>query len=269
MSDHYYTQAGEPRHLVEKANGNGLRPTTLRDAKKELLVPSFSTINGIRNKYQLNRWITKKAIEASYGFNPAQFDGAEDYARAVMEFFDETAGDRTGSDEGSAIHAAIESLGKGQDCDPAYHAHARAALDHVRHLFPQVKDWRHEFTFANSMGFGGMVDMHSPSTGILVDFKTKDFLLDIDGNPTREDGRKYRLDYDQYIQLAAYQRGLGLPGNLAANVFVSRLDPGVVCHRVWDMDELAKGWDIFTLQFRLWTLVNDYDPSFMPEEEAA
>lgn len=266
-SQHWYRRDGTPCHWQDKADGSGQRATTLRDARKLGLVPSFSTVDSIRSKYQLNRWIVTQALIAARGIDPEPYEDAEEYAQRVQAHLDETAGQRLGSDEGTAIHDSIESVCKGGDPTPGYESHTEAALNEVASLFPDVEDWVSEKTFANPMGFGGMCDLHSPSTGILVDFKTKDFELDADGQPVRPDtGKKYRLDYDQYIQIATYQRGLMLPANVGANVFVSRCQPGAVTSRVWSLDELAKGWDMFQHEFGLWVLDKQYDPSYSPTD---
>lgn len=263
-SQHWYTRAGQPRHWVEKADGSGLRATTLRDARKENLVPSFSTVDSIRSKFQLNRYLIREAIRETLNLPPIfegcrTYESPDEYVDTVMAHLDETKGERTGSDMGTEIHDSIESVAKGGEPTTGYEEHTEAALNEVARLFPDVTDWISERTFANPMGFGGMVDLHSPSTGICVDFKTKG------GDLER------KMDYDQYIQLATYQRGLMLPSNACANVFVSRTHPGIVSSHVWDLDILAKGWNMFQYEFGLWCLDKDYDPSWIPgeEEEAA
>ena len=51
-SGHWYTQEGEPMYTIIGANGKE-RNTTLRDAKKENLVPSVTTILGMIAKPSL------------------------------------------------------------------------------------------------------------------------------------------------------------------------------------------------------------------------
>lgn len=256
-SQHWYDRAGRPCHFQEKADGSGLRATTLRDARKLELVPSFSTVDSIRNKYQLNRYLIKDALEFSRSGCVVYAGDPGEWADGVMRLWDEAKGQRTGSDMGTEIHDSIESVCKGGEPTPGYEEHTEAALNEVAALFPDVTDWISERTFANPMGFGGMVDLHSPSTGICVDFKTKDGDLD------------RKLAYDQFIQLATYQRGLMLPAAPCANVFVSRTHPGVVSSHVWDLDTLARGWEMFTHEFGLWVLDKGYDPSFVSGEQEA
>lgn len=256
-SQHWYRCDGSPCHWVDKADGSGLRATTLRDARKLGLVPSFSTVDNIRNKFSLNRFLVREAVKAAFKFRHCEHDYPDDFADTVIAHLDETKGQRTGSDMGTEIHDSIESVCKGEEPTPGYEEHTEAALNEVSRLFPDVEDWVSEKTFANPMGFGGMVDLHSPSTGICVDFKTKDGELD------------RKLAYDQFIQLSAYQRGLILPAAPCANVFVSRTHPGVVSSHVWDLDTLHKGWDMFQHEFGLWVLDKGYDPSFVPGEQEA
>lgn len=260
MGEHWYKRTGEPCHMVERSDGGSLRATTLADARKLNLVPSFSTVDSIRNKYQLNRYLIREAVANSWDF-PGEFDTCYEFADAVMAHLDETKGERTGSDMGTEIHDSIESVCKGGEPTPGYEEHTEAALNEVVRLFPDVEDWVSECTFANNpLGYGGMADLHSPSTGVVVDIKTKDFEL-MDGVVVRPDTTKpYRLDYDQFYQLAAYGRGLLLPPAPAANVFVSRVRPGAVTSRVWTVEELDEGWDVFDAELALWRLVKGYDP---------
>jgi hypothetical protein len=119
-------------------------------------------------------------------------------------------------------------------------------------LFPGVTDWIAEKSFAHDDGYGGKVDLHSPSTGIVVDYKGKDGDF--------SDGKK--LAYDQHWQLGGYRRGLSLPrGNVAANLFVSRTHPGKVAHHVWTAKDVDDGEDVFLAALSLWKRLRNYDPA--------
>ena len=81
-----------------------------------------------------------------------------------------------------------------------YRPHAEAIETEIARLFPDVHDWVIEKSFYHPLGFGGRVDRHSPSTGIVIDLKGKDGPLD----------EKVVAYVEQQTQLAAYQVGLGL-----------------------------------------------------------
>ena len=136
---------------------------------------------------------------------------------------------------------------------------AIARFGQLIEAFPGVDDWIAEASFAHPSGYGGKVDLHSPSTGIVVDWKGKDGDF--------SDGKK--LAYDQHWQLAAYQDGLRLPRNVCANGFVSRTHPGAVRIHVWTRDEVEQGSQVFLQALALWKAIKGFDPSFSTKEGAA
>jgi hypothetical protein len=141
--------------------------------------------------------------------------------------------------------------------------HAIAAQAELKRLFPHVSDWVTEKAFAHPMGYGGKCDLHSPSTGIVVDYKTKDGDF--------SDGKK--LAWDQDWQLAAYQIGLGLAGGRSgaddlsdfhpcAAIFISRTHPGRVASHTWNENDIRQGWQVFHAALQLWKLLKGYDGGF-------
>lgn len=256
---HYYDSVtGEPRYEIIGKNGRARAPYA-REAIANAWFPSVTTVQDIRMKWALVNWLQEQAVRASLevpyridGF--VEYESEDDYVRAVMRHLRETSAERTGSAAGTFIHNTIEQIYIDGYSSGPWAEHAEAAIDEVARLFPDVDDWEAEQTFAHPLGFGGKVDLHSPSTGIVVDFKTKDGELD------------RKLAYDQYIQLAGYSQGLELPANRCANVFVSRTHPGVVKGHVWDLDTLAKGWDLFRLYLRAWWLEHDAEPENVGQE---
>jgi hypothetical protein len=132
-------------------------------------------------------------------------------------------------------------------------------LQRLADLFPGVTDWVAEASFAHESGYGGKVDLHSPSTGIVCDYKGKDGDF--------SDGK--RLAYDQHYQLAAYNRGLLLPPNQCANIFFSRTHPGAVASHVWKQTDVDAGWSVFAATLELWKALKGFDSSFSREQAAA
>lgn len=280
---HFYDGVtGEPFYLDDPANavtcknGNTRQPY-VKEALAWGKVPSVTTAD-IRMKWGLVNWMQEQAVRACFGFNPNSFsvpsidNPEEEYVEVVMRHLWETKGERSGSDMGTEIHDAIESEIKGVSYPEEYKPHVEGALNEVARLFPDVGDWISERTFAHPLGYGGKTDLHSPGSGIVVDFKSFDGEVKEgrDGRPRKVfDGKTRGLVSDQNIQLAAYHQGLGLSVNVCANVFVSRTHPGVVASYVWDLDDLAKGWDKFRLMLRLWYLEHEATPSAVLEAAAA
>jgi hypothetical protein len=154
------------------------------------------------------------------------------------------------AEEGNRIHAAIEEYFKNGAYVFEYQWHVDAVLDFLSKEFPDVNDWIPEASFASPLGYGGKVDLHSPSTGIVVDFKTKDF------GP--RDNKK--LAYDQHYQLAAYQKGMGFDFSECANVFVSRTHPGHAEIHVWTKKQMIEGWQVFASALACWQAIKGYVP---------
>jgi hypothetical protein len=191
-----------------------------------------------------------------------KIDGEADAAYIARIKVDGRAGAKAAAEEGTRIHDAIEKSFVNTRVDH-YYDHVCAVHAELACMFPDVKDWVSEQSFAHPLGYGGKVDLHSPSTGIVVDFKTKDGDF--------SDGKK--LAYDQNIQLAAYQIGLLLCGGRSgadelsgfvqcANIFVSRTHPGKVASHVWGADEIAYGWEVFEKALDLWKSLNKYNGAF-------
>ena len=258
---HFYDRQGKPCYTV-----NG-RNSTIRDAKKYGWVPSVTEILGVVHKAALVNWKEEQVAKAAHKLDIVYYDEAE-YVAAVLAKARQFPVDA--ANEGTRIHDACETFVRDGHCRDEYLPHAQAAYAELRKLFPHVDDWVVEQSFGHPLGFGGKCDLHSPSTGIIVDYKTKDGDF--------SDGKK--LGWDQHWQLAAYQVGLGLastdllldspdscwdgmnniyPG---AAIFISRTHPGKVASHVWSADEMAHGWNVFAAALQMHKLLKEYDASW-------
>jgi len=256
MSEHWYDRQGKPCYEQPTQKG-GLRATNLRDARKLGLVPSVTTVLSVIDKPALGTWKVKQGILAALTL-PRQPDESEDawLARILTDSGEQA---KAAAEEGTRIHDQCERALKGLSVIEDYRPHVEGVKACLAELFPDVTDWVPEQSFAHPLGYGGKVDLHSPSTGIVVDYKGKD------GDFTG--GKK--LAYDQHWQLAAYQVGLGLPRAPCANIFVSRTHPGCVAHHVWSAEDVEQGWRVFSAALGLWTHLKGFNPTFSPPMQAA
>lgn len=247
QGEHWYKRDGRP--CYEMTGRNGLpRPVTLRDARQLGLVPSVTTVLSVVAKPQLTTWQVRQGILAALTLPRREGETDDAYLARVLDDSRQQVVDAAA--EGTRIHDAIDASFAGRWYPEKYRQHVEAARAALAEAFPWVDDWVVEQSFACSAGYGGKVDLHSPSTGIVVDWKGKDGPLD--------DGK--RLAYDQHWQLAAYQRGLGLPSAPCASGFVSRTHPGAFKLHVWTPDEIEQGWQVFEAALALWRAVRGYDP---------
>jgi hypothetical protein len=251
VSDHWYRPDGTACHTVPRSRGEGERATTLADARKLGLLPSVTTILSIVDKPQLTRWKITEALKLARVVPPEDTETPEEYAARIIErSYDETAG--AAADEGSRIHAAIEAYYAGEDVWEEYTPHVEATVKAITDAFPGVTDWVPERRVVSPLGYAGTCDLHSPSTGIIVDFKCKAVAPD----------EKKQMAFDQHRQLVAYGKAI-FPDSqplTCANVFVSRTHPGHARLHLWSDAQVTQGWAQFLAAFALWKLERGYDP---------
>lgn len=204
-SGHWYTLAGSPAYQ-QRTKGGGLRATNLGDARKLGLVPSVTTVLSVLAKPALEAWKVKQGILAALTSTREPDESDDAYIARVLA--DSKAQAIAAAEEGTRIHDACECAMKGLPFPDEYAAHVRGAMNTLAALFPGVTDWVAEASFAHPSGYGGKVDLYSPSTGIVADYKTTD----------ERAGSTKRFHWDQHYQLAAYQDGLRLPRNECANI---------------------------------------------------
>jgi hypothetical protein len=251
---HWYEKNGSPKYTVIGKNGSE-RDTTLRDARQLGLVPSVTTVLDVLNKAALVEWKVKQGILAALTLTRVTDESDEIYLARVLDDSKQQA--IQAAEEGNRIHDAIEASFKGQPVPEAYWKHVQAVHAKLKETFPNVGDWIAETSFASPLGYGGKVDLHSPSHGIVVDHKSKDMAP----------GDTKKLAYDQDWQLSAYHRGLQLPVNVCANVFVSRTVPGYVEIHVWKSEEIQEAWNVFSCSLATWKCIKGFDPSWSETEE--
>lgn len=98
-SPHFYTPSGEPRY------GAGLR-----EARKEGLYPSTTTITGIVDKYVIRAWEQSLLLDAAWEWhNETVLDLPEDEWKELV--IKEWEWNKSSAAElGTAYHAAIEEM---------------------------------------------------------------------------------------------------------------------------------------------------------------
>lgn len=240
-STHWYTRNGVPRYTIVGANGKE-RNTTLRDARKENLVPSVTTVMNVASKPALIMWLQKQVLMAALTLPRRDEEAEDDYISRIMD--DSKEQGRSAADLGTDIHAAIQSFYDGKASDK-HQDHVKATVDALKGYFGN-QAWVAERSFAHEIGFGGKCDLSAQN--LVVDIKSKEFT-----DPEKVDA------YDEHMmQLAAYRVGLGMPDARCANIFVSRNVPGLVKIVEWDQDDLKRGWEMFHALLTFWQSKNQH-----------
>lgn len=247
---HWYTHTGASMHEVTASGTGKLRPTTMRDARKLNLVPSVMTILSIIDKPGLTKWQVDQGIMAALTLGRRRGETDVDFLQRLYQDSRRQALDA--ATIGEKIHNACEHHISGEMIDEEFLPHAIAVRDEVEKHFPHITDWITEKSFAHPLGFGGRVDLSSPSTGIVIDFKGKEF----------EPGDGKRLAYEQHYQLGGYQLGLEFPITHGMNIFFSRSYPGHAVSYTWSSDEMRFGREVFLATFNLWKTLKKFNPAF-------
>jgi len=234
-SGHWYDKDGNPCYTVERADGKGIRGTTLRDAKKLGLVPSVTTIISVAAKPGLQNWLQQQAILAALTLPRKENESEEDYLARVLN--DSKAQGREAADRGTYIHGVLESFFDGMllEAVPEY---CRNTEKELKVAFGN-RLWIPEKSGSHELGFGGKVDLCANGDKVksippvVVDFKTKETTLE-----------KVVPYEDHIMQLAAYRELLGMADARCAIVFVNGLTNDVKLCEIEEQD-LQKGLKCF------------------------
>lgn len=223
----FYDGAGNPVFEVPYADpSKGMRPVTIKDARKHGYLASVTTVIGEADKPGLTQWKIKQGILSALTLPKIEGESLDDFAERALR--DSKEQSIKAAADGTLIHAAIE----GRKILGEFKEYVKAAASAVADWLPEnTAPWTPEQSFSHPLGFGGKVDDHAPNA--VVDYKSTDKPLD---------GLETWIDHA--MQLAAYREGLGFPEARCAIVYVSRIKPEARLIEI-PQDELAKGWKMF------------------------
>ena len=244
-SGHWYTQEGEPMYTIVGANGKE-RNTTLRDAKKDNLVPSVTTVLSLVAKPGLENWKINQALNSALTLEKEEDESLEEFAYRCKQ--DSKRIGQEAAEEGTKIHAMIERGFLGEETNPTYEI-IQSWLDEN---FPD-EEWIAEDSFCANEGYGGKIDLYS--NNVFIDFKTKDNL---------EGKDPAKLVYDEHgMQLSAYGQGMGIDYPTRVSIFIDRKDTSIILFHVWDLDSHNKHKEMFNSLLNYWKLVKNYDSTVL------
>lgn len=237
---HWYDRQGNPVYEVPRAKGDGMRPTTLSDARKLRLVPGFTTIARVASRPGLEAWKLKQILLASLTLPREEGELEDAYAERVL--IDAQEQSRAAQDRGTSLHKAIELSIAGEPFDQEWLNHVTL----IRGVLAQAGiEWQGtaEKTFTHPLGYGGKCDLSWPAPGLL-DFKT-----------TNRIDHSKRLAWDEHMmQLGAYSMGIfGTCNVRALNVFIGVEDKQVILYD-WTPQDLKRGFAMFSCLLDFWYL---------------
>jgi hypothetical protein len=224
QSSHWYTKAGDP------AYGAGLR-----EARKQDLVPSVTSIIGLLDKPGVNVWKVNTMLECAY----TEPVNGKDFAawREAVESTWERETTRA-AELGTYMHDYAQSI-----IEKKYSP--LLMNDYYQHKL-SIKNWiegnhlagicEESFCVDGLYPYGGRIDFSGYMDGIpkvLIDFKTQAVK---NGKPTY---------YPEWaMQLAAYREHVGRDF-VCMSVVIDTINPGV-SGKVYTEDEIDASYDTFT-----------------------
>ncbi len=247
---HWYDSAGQPAYEVQKADGSGLRPTTLADARKLTLSPSVTTILGIVAKPALDMWKQNQILKAVICHPPTQSTNLDIWKKKIVAMSMEEG--RNAAERGTEIHDALEGyiLGNGVADDMRQFVTPVAQL--LDKTFGAVA-WKPESSFTHPERFGGKCDLHATEcyeypNGIILDFKTK----------STENFKSVKAYDEHCMQLVAYREGFNLPKAECYNLFISTHEPGALLLHKWEEKSCEKSWQMFKYLLYYYKAANNF-----------
>ncbi len=255
-SAHWYTRDGKPRHTMPRANDEGDRPTTLRDARTQALLPSVTGILSVIDKPQLERWKLRRVALAAPGVNRGVGEPDDGWADRVIEAAMAPVGEAASL--GSSIHKALDNALAGSAHDPALSVYVKPVIEWVASVAIVVVETEAVLTNVTD-GYAGSTDLlfrwgrNADRVGAL-DYKTRKTVPD---KPVEA--------YDtEAMQLVAYCRAkwpnVSPADMLVANVIISTTEPGRVEVVKHDPAKLTSAWNAFLGACALWRYLKGYDP---------
>jgi len=254
-SSHWYKPDGTPAYEVERADGKGMRKTTLADARKLNLLPSVTTILKLLHKQALVDWLIEQAVLSvlTTPRNPGETDDA--FVQRVLHT--ERVQDQESQkarDRGTEIHQSLEALFQGKEISKDIDPWVRPAFDAVCQYGRLVAT---EAVLVGD-GYAGRTDLvqECPTCWWIWDFKSAKKL------PKDKAWPEHRLQASAYAA-AWYKKVKNVSVQFhnirTGNLYISTIEPGafLICeHEPW-FETYADGWEPLV---KHWQWANNYRP---------
>lgn len=247
-SDAHWYDPAEQRAVFEvpRADGSGMRKTTLADARKLGLVPSVTTILKAIAAPSLESWKMEQMALALLTTPRLHVETDDQFAQRVLHDESHHAAEAaSAADLGKAIHKAIAARLNNESFDSTLGPYVCPAMEQVVDLGRCVSTERTSF----GDEYAGTMDaLFQNDCLTVVDWKTCKTM------PKDKAWPEHRL------QLAAYAMSIGNIGDLrirTANVYISTATPGqsaLIWNHHWQED-----FKTFTAVQAVWQYLNNWE----------
>lgn len=244
---HWYSADGQPKHFIECKSREGLRPSTLADARKNGWYPSVTSILKAVARPQLTDWLIRNAVVAAVTTPRLEQEGLDDFVDRILarDAQDES---QKAMDLGSEIHKSCEEHFAGRLFAPQFKPYVDAVVTDLASIGRVLHS---EKVLVHPSGFAGRTDviLEGHERLVVVDLKScKKF-------PDKLPWFEHRL------QVASYASCLGNTNRLPIHTaveYISTVEPGKT--RLFVMEDWEADWITFQHVFAVWKALNTYDP---------
>jgi len=248
---HFYTKTGEPMHFIERSDGQGTRPTTLRDAKKLGLLPSPTSILKVLRAPQLEAWKIEMACLSVLTAPRKEGEALDAFVERVLHTErqqDEQA--QKARDLGTRIHDAIAGVLMGAAECPVELAPFVAPAIAEMHLFGKVAATEEVVCGERCAGrLDARFFDEQVQRVTVVDIKTTS------NPPLKGSWLEHKLQLSFYAEALPCTHAIQ-----TANVYISTKTPGIVTvdtHKDWRQTYECG----FKPLLDYWCFANNYDPA--------
>lgn len=277
---HFYLKDGSAFYEIEKADGSGLRPVTVRDAFKAGAYRSVTNVLSVLAKPGLDYWKQEQVVLAALTL--PRLPNEEEHVFAERVIVDSEAQAKKAAEAGTRLHElAAGWLTTGRIPAP----------DSEERLLAPFQAWCQGNLFVDDglcgapetvvlnhgIGYAGRLDIPArlrDGSAALLDIKTQDVDQDAKGQP------KPRF-YDEWeLQLAAYSRCIFADGSFAPpfpwrllSVVIDRLKPGCYVKEWTDAANpqvsSERAYQAFVAAAKVWTYIKGGTPGIDAKKIAA
>ena len=248
-STHWYSQDGAPRYGA-----------TLREARKEQLLPSPTTILGLTVKSEgLETWKQEQLLISAMSLPRNMGEDATDFAKRVMA--DSKVATRSAAELGTRVHDGIESILSGKTYDkgiPQLVEFDKWANENINGY-----EWTERVQVNLDVGVAGRADALVTFKGdaaeivgsepVLVDWKTQKMKLNRKGVYTP-------AFYDKWILQLAFYSYCELVPPPCVSVVINTMQAQPPVLKRWDEEERDRAWAAFQSAATLWFYLKNYQP---------
>ena len=266
-SGHWYDEHANQIEYVDNADGTKQIRPTLRQARKLQLCRGITSIIGQSHRHDLEQWKIREGIKSALltdrrrGIEHAPHFEDKEYIAEILEASKQITIDT--ADEGTRIHAAIQSHFQGEMVPDGYEHHVAGVVRCITNHIGS-RDWEAEKPVVSKLGYGTKLDL-----------LCGDWLLDTKSKDGDEATLQKMRPFESYeMQLAAgraawrnvlemmAQAILIPPPQQCAILYVSRTHPGVAVFKAVPEEKLERAWIMFESLLRYTQAKDKYKPEW-------